>query len=159
MDKKLKEYLDKYGIKYKVHEHRAVFSVEESRDLKKDIPGLHCKTLFLKDSNGRFYLIGMPGDKRLDSKKFRHHIKAKKVRFGNGEELKKEVNLIPGSVSIFGAIYIKDKNVKLILDKQVWEAEIVGFHPNVNTATLELSHDNLEKFYNSLKCEKEIMEL
>ena len=159
MDKKLKSYLDKYGINYIIHKHRAVFSVEESRDLKKDIPGLHCKTLFLKDSNGKFYLIGMPGEKRLDSKKFKQHIRVKKVRFGNSDELKKEVDLIPGSVSIFGAIYIENKNTKLILDKQVWQAGIVGFHPNVNTATLELKHEDLEKFYNSLECDKEIVEL
>ena len=101
----------------------------------------------------------MPGEKRLDSKKFREKIGAKKVRFGTAEELKEKINLVPGSVSIFGAIYIKGKNTKLIIDKKVWEADIVGFHPNINTATLELSHDNLEKFYNYLDCEKEVIEL
>ena len=149
MDKKLENYLKEKEIKYKEHKHPAVFTVEESKKLNKTISGLHCKTLFLKDSNGIYYLIGMPAEKRLDSKKFRELIEAKKVRFGTAEELKEKVNLVPGSVSIFGAIYTKDKKTRLILDKEVWDAEKVGFHPNINTSTLEINHKNLEKFYNS----------
>lgn len=158
MDEKLINYLEEYGIAYKVHEHPAIFTVEEGKELKVKIPGLHCKTLFLKDDKGVFYLVGMSAFKRLDSKLFRKKIGAKKVRFGSPEELKDKVGLTPGSVSIFGAIYIKD-NTKLILDKQVWDAEKVGFHPNVNTSTLEIAHEDLEKFYYSLGCEKEILEL
>jgi len=159
MDKNLEKYLDKYDVRYVEHKHKAVFTVEESRALKSKIPGLHCKCLFLKDSNTNFYLVSMAAEKRLDSKKFREKIGSKKVRFGTMEELKEKINLVPGSVSIFGAIYIKNKNTKLIMDKEVWEAEKVGFHPNINTSTLELSHDNLERFYNSLDCEKEVIEL
>ena len=159
MDQKLKKYLDMYGVEYISHEHRAVYTVEESKDLKKEIPGLHCKCLFLKDSKGKFYLVGMSAEKRLDSKNFRKIIKAKKVRFGTVDELKEKVNLTPGSVSIFGAINIEDEKTKLIIDKQVWLAKTTGFHPNINTSTLELTHVNLEKFYNSLKCDKEIIEL
>ena len=36
---------------------------------------------------------------------------------------------------------------------------IVGFHPNINTSTLELKHEDLKKFYDSLKAEKYILEL
>ena len=54
-------------------------------------------------------------------------------------------------------IYAKD--VKLIIDKEVWDAPITGFHPNINTSTLEITHEDLEKFVNSLKSEKQIMEL
>lgn len=159
MDKKLKSYLDKHKINYIIHKHKAVFTVEESRELKKKIPGMHCKTLFLKGSNGKYYLIGMPANKRLDSKILRKHLNVKKIRFGTPEELKKEVNLIPGSVSIFGMIYSKSNRVKLLIDKEIWEAESSGFHPNENTSTLEVKHEDLKKFYDSLDCEKEIVEL
>ncbi len=159
MDSKLKNYLDRYGIKYKSHGHPAIFTVEEGKKLKENVPGLHCKTLFLKDDKGMFYLIGMPAEKRLDTKKLKEFLGVRKLHFGSEEELKEEVSLIPGSVSIFGAIYIKDKKVKLIIDKEVWDAEIVGFHPNVNTATLEIKHNDLKKFYDCLKYGKEIIEL
>ena len=81
----------------------------------------------------------------------------KKLFFASGEELKEKLNLTPGSVSIFGMIYASD--VTLIIDKEIWESKRAGFHPNVNTATLELKHHDLENFYNSLKSHRMIIEL
>ena len=159
MDIKLKEYLDKHGIKYTEHRHKEVFTVAESTKLKKKIPGLHCKTLFLKDNKGKFYLVGMPAEKRLDVKKLKMHFNVRKLHFASEKELKEEVNLLPGSVSIFGAIYVKYKRVILIIDDEVWKADITGFHPNINTSTLEIKHNELKKFYEGLECEKEIMRL
>ena len=49
MDNKLAEWLDQYQIKYKLHSHPAVFTIEEARKHCGHIPGLHCKNLFLKD--------------------------------------------------------------------------------------------------------------
>ena len=158
MDEKLKNYLKKHGILYKEYQHPAVFTVQESRKLKKKIPGLHCKTLFLKDNFGKFYLVGMPAEKMLDSKIFRNLLGIKKVRFGSPEELKTIIGLVPGGVSIFGMVNAK-KGVVLVLDKEVWSAESIGFHPNVNTSTLVLKHKDLKKFYDSLNCEKDVLEL
>src|SRR3989344_5822009 len=144
MDKHLLEYLDNLKIKYKIHEHQAVFTVAESSALIKGLPGLHMKNLFLKDDQGRFYLVCMEAEKRLDIKSLRKQLKVEKLHFASPEELKGELNLTPGSVSIFGMIYAK--TTKLLLDKKGWEAEIINFHPNVNTATLELTHKDFEKF-------------
>ena len=99
----------------------------------------------------------MPAEKRLDSKILKKKLSIKELHFASGEELKQEINLTPGSVSIFGMIYSKD--VFLIIDKELWDAELVGFHPNINTSTIVLNHANLEKFYNSLKARKEIIKL
>lgn len=154
MKVKLNRYLKKHNINYVEYNHQAVFTVEESRDLKKEIPGLHCKTLFLKDNFGKFYLFGLPGEKKLDSRKFRKLVGAKKIRFGTKEELKSEVDLVPGSVSIFGVV--NSDTVVLVLDKEVWDAKKVGFHPNLNTSTLVLEHEDLKKFYDSLRNKKYI---
>jgi len=160
MDKTLERYLEKYDVKFIEHRHKAVFTVEEHDKLMGNTPHiLHTKSLFLKDKKKNFYLVSMYAKKRLDMKKLESYLGVRKITFAAPEELKEKINLVPGSVSVFGAIYIKDKNVKLIIDKEVWDAQTVGFHPNVNTSTLEVSHEDLEKFYNSLKCDKEIMEL
>jgi Ala-tRNA(Pro) deacylase len=155
MDKHLKTCLDSLKISYKIHEHPAVFTVAESRELLKNKSYLHTKSLFLKDENGRFYLVCLPAEKRLDIKFLAKHLSVRKLYFASPEELKDELNLTPGSVSIFGMIYAK--KVFLILDSDIWEARVSGFHPNINTSTLEIDHSNLEKFINSLKSEKEIV--
>lgn len=158
MEEKLKTYLEKHKINYIIHEHHAVFTVEESTKIKQSIPGLSAKCLFLKDSkNDKFYLVCMPALKRLDIKKLSRIFGAKKLNFGSQEELKKELSITPGSVSIF--CMINANNVELIVDQEIWNAKITGFHPNINTATLEITHENLEKFYDSIKSKKQILEL
>jgi Ala-tRNA(Pro) deacylase len=159
MDKKLKDYFDKFDIEFEEFKHKAVFTVEESRELKKEIPGLHCKCLFLKDNIGKFYLVGMPAVKRMDMKSFRKKIGVRKLHFGSEEELGDKLKIKPGSVSIFGLVNDTKGEVKLILDMEVWGAEKIGFHPNKNTSTLVLKHKDLEKYFNSLENEKEIIEL
>ncbi len=157
MDKNLLTYLKKYNINYKIHEHPPVFTVSQSIKLKLQINCLHTKNLFLKDEKGRFYLVCMAAYKRLNIKKLEEHLKVKKLKFSSSEELKKELNLPPGSVSIFGMIYAK--NTHLLMDKEVYSASSSGFHPNINTATLEIDRVSLEKFYNSLSCSKEVINI
>ncbi len=157
MDSKLKEYFEKHNIHYKIHEHPAVFTVAESKFLKSKIPGMHTKSLFLKDDNGKFYLVCMNAFKRLDIKSLQNSLSVKKLRFASSEELKKELNLTPGSVSIFGMIY--STSTTLIIDQEVWDSEIVGFHPNINTSTLEVSHKDLDKFCKTLETKKLILKL
>ncbi len=157
MDSQLKSHLEKQNIQYQIYNHPAVFTVEQAKAIKQEIPAQHAKCLFLKDDKKRFYLIGMQADKRLDIKSLRKYLKVDKLHFASPEELKQELNLTPGSVSIFGMIYTT--KVIFLLDKEVWEADAVGFHPNINTATLVINHENLEKFYNSIKARKQIIDL
>jgi Ala-tRNA(Pro) deacylase len=157
MDPKLNAYLKEHNITFIEHKHPAVFTVEESKKIKQKIPGMHCKCLFLKDNNNKYYLIALPAEKRLDIKRLQNYLQVKKLNFGSPEKLKEKLNLTPGSVSIFGMIYAKE--VYLIIDKEVWLADKTGFHPNINTATLEILHTDLEKFYGSLSGEKIILEL
>jgi Ala-tRNA(Pro) deacylase len=159
MDKKLEDYLKKHNVKYTLHEHPAVFTVEESSKIKKEIPGLATKSLFLKEKNGKFYLISLPGVKRLDTKKLKKQLDTKKLNFASPEELKSELNITPGSVSIFCLINADPNKVEFILDQEIWDAQISGFHPNRNTATLEITHESLENYYKSLPCKKQILKL
>ncbi len=154
MDKKLE---NKNKIEYVLHSHPAVFIVFLSKILKKNIFAKHTKCLFLKDENNQFYLVCMDAFKRLDSKLIKKYFQVKKLIFASPNELKNELNATPGSVSLFAMIY--SNNTKLILDKSLWDAVSVGFHPNINTATLEINHENLEKFINSLKINFEIIQL
>lgn len=157
MDKKLLTYLKNLNIEYKIHEHPAVFTVEESNTLVKGLPGLHMKNLFLKDETGNFYLVCIEAEKRLDIKFLRNKLGVKKLHFASEEELKRELHLTPGSVSVFGMIY--SKKVILILDKKALNAEKINFHPNINTATLELDKKNFKIFLDSITSKKEIIDL
>lgn len=158
MDFALKSYLDSLGISYKLHTHSAVFSVSESKKIiRNKIPGVRTKSLFLKDENNRFYLVWMPGEKRLNMKNLRNKLNIKEVYFASPEELKSNLYVAPGSVSPLALL--NAKNTKLIVDAEIFDAEIVDFHPNINTESLEVKNEGIKKLYSSFKCEKEILEL
>lgn len=159
MDKKLLSYLTKNNITYRLHTHKAVYTVAESHaeESIQKIPGLRGKTLFLKDEKATFYLVGMPGEKRLDFKTLQEALHVKKLRMASPEELLHETGLVPGSVSIFGAV--GHKHVTLVLDQAIWNAERVCFHPNINTETLELPHTSLAHYYEVLPNRKKIVSL
>lgn len=157
MDNNLLRYLDNLKIKYEVFRHKPVFTVEESKSIKASIPGIHTKNLFLKDEKSRFYLVCLPAEKRLNMNNLKKVISAKKLYFASSDNLKSELNLLPGSVSIFGMIYAR--NTHLILDKEIFEGESSGFHPNINSATLVLTKKNLKVFYDSINAKKEILKL
>lgn len=155
MEKYLKPYLKKHSIFYKEYKHRPVFTVQESKSIKEKIPAVHTKCLFLKDDSSRFYLVAIQASKSLDMNLLKSKFSLKKLFFASPQELKENLNLAPGSVSIFGMIHAKD--VKLIIDKYLYDAESVGFHPNINTSTLVLDNQNLKKFLSSLKINIDII--
>lgn len=161
----LENYLKKHNISYKEFYHDAVFTVEESKKIKFSIPCLHTKSLFLKSKDNSsskpiiYYLVCLQADKRLDIKFLQKHLKHEKLTFASSKELSSILNVSPGSVSIFTLIAPSSSQVSLILDSDIYNAEAIGFHPNINTSTLVLSQENFRKFYDSLKQKKEILEL
>jgi Ala-tRNA(Pro) deacylase len=54
--------------------------------------------------------------------------------------------LTPGSVSPFGLLHPGARDVRVVLDADLRQAEKVAFHPNVNTATIVLAWTDFEKF-------------
>src|SRR4051812_20112342 len=52
------------AIEHSTIEHPPFFKVEEGRSWHDRIPGLHGKSLFIKDRKGGIWLVVMPADKR-----------------------------------------------------------------------------------------------
>lgn len=155
MESTLKNHLEHHQIHYTEYTHPAVYTVEESDKVTQHIPGLRTKNLFLKDEKGKFYLVCMPGEKRADLKSLVGRLKVKKLTFASPEELHHYLKIKPGSVSPLALIH--SPLVKTIFYQEVWGAEYLGVHPNENTSTLVLSHENFMKFCSSLPNEKEVV--
>ena len=148
MDQNLLRHFQKHQIDYQAYQHPAVFTVEEANKVDRNIPALHTKNLFLKEKTGQYYLVCLEAQKRLDIKNLSQTLSAKKLSFAKPEELKAQLNLTPGNVSLFGMIY--SSTVRLVLDQDILNAPKVGFHPNLNTATLVIDQNGLQKFLASL---------
>ncbi len=73
------------GIATVTHRHPPLFTVEESQSLRGDLPGGHCKTLFLKDKKARLWLVVALEDQALNLKTLHKAIGAARLSFANAE--------------------------------------------------------------------------
>jgi Ala-tRNA(Pro) deacylase len=141
------EVLGQLGIAYTRHEHSPVFTVEQAEQRWTDIEGFHCKNLFLRNKKGnRHYLVVAPTSKKVDLRRLNEKLSEDRLSFGSPERLMRLLGLGPGSVSPFGLINDRRKEVVVILDEDLKTASRVNFHPNVNTATVGLSREDFEKY-------------
>jgi len=134
------------GVEQTTHDHPAVFRVEEGLELKAAMPGAHTKNLFLKDKKGRLWLISARQDTVVDLKRVPKTIGSDRLSFGNEGLLYETLGLTPGSVTALGLINDPDQRVTFVLDKALWDADIVNFHPLTNTATTALSQAEFRRF-------------
>jgi Ala-tRNA(Pro) deacylase len=154
------DFLRIHHIEYKLHSHPPVFTVEEAKLHCQAIPGMHCKNLFLKDKiKDEFYLLSMPGEKKLIINDLAKKISAKKLSFASSDELNEILGLTPGSVSPFGLIKDQQKKTTFLIDKEVWESEILSFHPNINTETLELTTGEFKRYILAAGCKNIVVEI
>lgn len=123
-------------IAHEVHEHPAVFTVEESRAIRTDIACLHTKNLFLKDATGAFWLLTVPAEVQVDLKALPQAIGCKRVSFGKAEDMERLIGIQPGSVTPLAMINAEPGSIALVLDAELAVSEPVGVHPLRNTATI-----------------------
>lgn len=138
------------GIARTTYDHPAIFTVDEGRDLKIDMPGAHTKNLFLKDKKGRLWLISARQDTVIDLKGAPRLIGSDRLSFGNEAQMWETLGVRPGSVTALALINDVDHRVTFVLDKRLWEAEIVNFHPLSNTATTGMEQAAFRAFLAAL---------
>ena len=151
-------FLDAQGIAHATHEHPAVFTVAEGPEIKATMPGAHTKNLFLKDKKGRLWLISARQDTAIDLKRLHRTIGSDRLSFGNPELMGEALGLTPGSVTAFGLINDRDRRVTFVLDKALANAELVNFHPMINTATTAVSADGFRRFLAAIGVEPMVVD-
>ena len=142
---RLLAWMAEHGIAQTTFDHPAVFRVEEGLDLKADLPGLHTKNLFLKDKKGRLWLISAAQDTVIDLKRAHRAMGSDRLSFGNETLLWETLGVRPGSVTALGLINDTERRVTFVLDRRLWEADTVNFHPLTNTATTALSQNDFRR--------------
>jgi Ala-tRNA(Pro) deacylase len=144
---KLETFLKQHGIDAPRHEHPAVMTVEESERLVPKLPGAKTKNLFLRDKKGtRHFLVTVRHDLAVDLNALGAALGAGRIGFASPERLLKHLGITPGSVSLLSLVNDRDGAVEFVIDRSLWNAEAVQAHPLVNTATMVLTHEDLERF-------------
>jgi Ala-tRNA(Pro) deacylase len=138
--------LGELGIVSKTVDHDAVFTVEEAKALRGELPGGHIKNLFLRNKKEEMWLVVAEEDKRIDLKALGELLGAGKLSFGSPDRLMTYLGVLPGAVTPFSIINDKQRQVTVVLDQDLLEKDPVNCHPLVNTKTTSLTPQDLLRF-------------
>jgi Ala-tRNA(Pro) deacylase len=140
-------FLARLGIAHSTVSHPPLFTVEQSRDLRGQIPGAHTKNLFLIDRKDRLFLVVAEESADIDLKSLHRHIGASgRLSFGKPELLRAALGVEPGSVTAFAAMNDTEGRVSVLIDSALAAQDELNCHPLVNTGTTRLATVDLLRF-------------
>ncbi len=143
----LAAFLHAHGIAPERHEHPPVMTVEESERLVPKLPGAKTKNLFLRDGKGRrHFLVTVAHDRAVDINALGAALDAGRLGFASPERLATHLGITPGSVSLLALVNDTKHAVEFVIDRGLWQAGAVHAHPLVNSATMIVTHADLERF-------------
>jgi Ala-tRNA(Pro) deacylase len=151
--------LRELGIETATVEHPPVFTVAESDEVHRQIPGAHTKNLFLKDAKGALFLVTALHSTDIDLKSLPKVIGSARLSFGKAELLMEVLGVAPGSVTAFAVMNDKARQVSVVLDAALMDHDIVNCPPLENTATTSIARDDLLRFIRATGHEPRICRL
>lgn len=141
--------LDALGIVTRTVSHPPVFTVEQAKARRGELPGHHIKNLFLRNKKKAMWLVVCLEDRRIDLKILAAALDAGRFSFGSAERLMTHLGVEPGSVTPFAAINDTNAQVTVVLDTAIAADGPVNCHPLVNYMTTAIAPADLIGFLES----------
>ncbi|MBE6963224.1 MAG: prolyl-tRNA synthetase associated domain-containing protein [Ruminococcaceae bacterium] len=153
--------LDELGIPYERVEHDAADTMEACAAISDVLGTRICKNLVLCNRQKTdFYFLAMPEDKPFLTKNLSHQIGSSRLSFAPGEDMEALIGCTPGSASVLGLMNDPSHRVRLLMDRDVYEAEWFACHPCKNDGSLRIkTADLLQKFLPHTGHEVTVVEL
>jgi Ala-tRNA(Pro) deacylase len=140
-------FLAELGIETETHHHEPVATVEDAKALRGQLPGGHCKNLFIRTKKGQPWLVVCEEDRQVDLKRLSEALGAGRFSFGSADRLMATLGVTPGSVTPFALINDRaEAKVGVVLDKAMLDHELLNYHPLVNHMTTAIRRDDLLAF-------------
>lgn len=146
-EQKVYEILNELSIDYKIFRHPPIPTIEEGLKHWKNIEATHCKNLFFRNHKGKkHYLVILEHTQDMAIHAMEKKLKQGKLSFASEKRMIKYLGLKPGSVTPFGLINDNENHVHVFLDENLKKSKKISFHPNINTATVELEFNDFMKY-------------
>lgn len=142
--------LEALGIAQRTVEHPPVFTVEEAKALRGNLPGHHIKNLFLRNKKEEMWLVVALEDRAIDLKRLGEALGAGRLSFGSPDRLRRHLGVEPGSVTPFALVNDETRVVRLVLDRGIAEGGPVNAHPLVNTMTTAIAIADLLRLFEAI---------
>jgi Ala-tRNA(Pro) deacylase len=138
--------LESLGIEHRTVAHRPVFTVEEARAHRGEIPGAHVKNLFLRDRKGVMWLVVVLESRTVDLRRLAGTLGHRRFSFASERRLDTYLGVIPGAVTPFAVVNDHGGAVSVALDEGLRAFEEWNFHPLVNSMTTTVRGEDMIRF-------------
>jgi Ala-tRNA(Pro) deacylase len=143
--------LEALGLRTTTVRHPPLFTVEQSKELRGELPGGHTKNLFLKDKKDRMWLVTAEEDRAVDLKALGSALGASgRVSFGSPDRLMRYLGIEPGAVTPFGLVNDTEAQVSFVLDEGLLRHDVLNFHPLTNAATTAIARADFLRFLEAI---------
>jgi len=151
--------LAELGMTHNTVEHAPVFTVEQARAHRGELPGHHIKNLFLRNKKEQMWLVVALEDRAIDLKRLGEVLGAGRLSFGSPERLMAHLGVIPGAVTPFALINDRDRQVRVAIDKGILAHSPVHCHPLANDRTTAIEPADLLAFIRACGHEPLVLDL
>lgn len=144
LEERIRKMMEEKNIPIECTKHEPVYTnpamaqalgVKESQTVK---------SLVLKTKEGRFAVMVLPGDKKIDWKIAANQLNTKKVEFAKPEEVLQLVGCEVGCVPPFGHA----TNLPIYMDKELLKKDFLYFNPGVHEKSFKVKAWDLRKLCN-----------
>jgi Ala-tRNA(Pro) deacylase len=152
--------LDGLGIQYSKVDHPPLFTQADNEIHRVNIGAIIFKNLFLRNRDkSRYYLLSLPLNKRADLIEVQRVLGETRLSFGDVDALADKLNIQHGSVSFLNVVGVENTNVVFLLDKSCFDYELIGVHPNDNTATVIFAPSEIPRIFGHFGVAYKLIEL
>jgi len=149
--KKIKSLLKEKNIQYKQFHHKPVCTSREADEVRPDYTMQQgAKAIIIKariNSQKRYLMLVLPGDRRIDSKKVKNILKCKEFSFASEDEVIEVTSgVIPGGVPPFGNIF----DIPVYVDPLLSENEEIIFNAGDRSVSIAMKYRDYEKVVNPI---------
>ena len=140
------ELLRQKGVAFEEYEHEALASVMDRVEKGLCYDAVICKNLFVATrKKDRVFLVMLRAEKRADLHGLAHALGTPHLGFAPVELLAQLLHQRPGAVGPLGILRDQGARVEVVFDESLRHVPRVAMHPSVNTATVVLAFDELER--------------
>src|SRR3989344_7186954 len=126
------------NIIYKIITHERVYTSEEAAKVRGVPLSSGVKAMLIKSESG-FFIVLVPGDKRIGFKKVEE--KTGKAKLASPEEVFRITGCEVGSVHPFGNLF----GLKVLMDRRVLDNETVNFNAGLHEVSINMSPKDMIK--------------
>lgn len=132
------ELLDEEDVEYEVMEHEPVYTSEDAAKIRDTDVSMGAKALVLM-ADKKPVLVVVPGNERLDFKKFKKEFGVKDLRMAKPNEVKEVTSLEIGAIPPVG----KAMGLESYYDNSFKEKDIVAFNAGSHTKSIKIQAQDL----------------